>query len=75
MPWIRLGCVVGWSDLAPFSIFENLHISADQAYFYKLLLIPKSRRGRAAKFASSKNDHSDLNNEYFFENLQMFSSF
>ena len=24
---------VGWSDLALFSIFENLHISADQVYF------------------------------------------
>ena len=24
---------VGWSDLALFSIFENLHISVDQVYF------------------------------------------
>ena len=26
-------CTVGWSDLALLSIFENLHISADQVYF------------------------------------------
>ena len=25
--------IVGWSDLALFSIFENLNISADQVYF------------------------------------------
>ena len=24
---------VGWSDLVLFSIFENLHFSADQVYF------------------------------------------
>ena len=25
--------IVGWSDFALFSIFENLHVSADQVYF------------------------------------------
>ena len=37
-------CTVGWSDLALFSIFENVHISADQVYFQALHL--KNRQFR-----------------------------
>ena len=29
-------CTLGWSDLAFFPIFENLHISANQVYFLEL---------------------------------------
>ena len=32
-PWGAHPCTVGWSDLALFQIFENLHISADRVYF------------------------------------------
>ena len=28
-------CTLGWSGLTLFSIFENLHLSADQIYFYE----------------------------------------
>ena len=35
---------LGWSDLALFSIFENVHISADQVYFQALHL--KNRQFR-----------------------------
>ena len=29
-------CTVGWSELALFAIFEKLHVSADQVYFYEV---------------------------------------
>ena len=29
----ELGCIVGWSDLAHFFDFENLHIFSNQVYF------------------------------------------
>ena len=54
---------VGWSDLALFLDFENLHISADQVYVLEL----NSKIGTfgRAKFSFSKN-HKGLQKLIFF---------
>ena len=60
-----------WSDLALFSIFENLHVSADQGIFFEFnskksaILAARPRIARAAKFSFLKN-HRGLKNYYYF---------
>ena len=49
---------LGWSDLALFPIFVNLHISVDQVYFRSLIpqirqFRPRERVARVAKFSFS----------------------
>ena len=67
-----LDCAVGGFDLALFSIFENLHISADHLETQ----FPKNRQFRpggcariacATKFSFSKNHKKSI---YFVENLK-----
>ena len=64
---------VEWFSL--FLIFENGHIVIDWLYFYefnskKLVNFAKcTRHALPANFLFSKN-HRDLENEYFFKNLQ-----
>ena len=65
----------GWSDFLFFLMFENGHIAIDWLYFYefnskKLANFAKcTRQALPANFLFSKN-HRDLENEYFFKNLQ-----
>ena len=64
-----------WSDLALFSIFENLHVSADQGIFFEFnskksaILAARPRIARAAKFSFLKNHAEASKIIIFFENL------
>ena len=48
-------CLLGWSDLALFAIFEKLHVSADQVYWKNRQISLRVRIARAAKFSFSGN--------------------
>ena len=63
--WYLLVSRVGWSDLALFFEFWNLHLTGDQVYFCDFSTsksaISAACTARAAKFSFSKN-HRDLKN-------------
>ena len=63
----KLACIIGWSVIDFFVIFENGHYAAEQVYCPKpkyMRIWPRSLGACSSKFSLSKN-HRDLKNGYF----------